>query len=114
NIDFEELNILNPNLSWSPDGRSLALSTKSGGKDMLALVKYETGEITRIKFPLLDAIESVSWSPDGKKIAFNGNIGGFVDIFVYNLVTEEFVNVTNDIFSDVEPAWTPDSKSILF
>ncbi|TNE74112.1 hypothetical protein EP331_02595 [bacterium] len=114
NIDFEELNILNPNLSWSPDGKTLALSSKSLGKDMLALVNYNTGEIKRIRFPKLDAIESVSWSPDGKQIAFNGNIGAYSDVFVYNLDTQDFLNVTNDVFSDYEPTWTPDSKSIVF
>ncbi|MDX1618570.1 MAG: hypothetical protein R3224_07270, partial [Balneolaceae bacterium] len=31
NVNFEELNILNPNLSWSPDGEKIALSTKSKG-----------------------------------------------------------------------------------
>lgn len=114
NVDFEELNILNPNLSWSPDGKQLALSSKSLGKDMLALVEYETGKVTRIRFPKLDAIESVAWSPDGKKIAFNGNLGAFSDIFVFNLETEEFFNITNDVFSDFEPAWTADSKSVIF
>ncbi|WP_395261710.1 peptidase MA family metallohydrolase [Halalkalibaculum sp. DA3122] len=114
NINFEELNILNPNLSWSPDGSKLTLSAKSKGADDLAIVDYETGEIQKIKFPRLDAIGSVSWSPDGQKIAFDGNIGPYQDIFIYNLQTREFMNLTNDVISDMEPVWSSDSRSVYF
>jgi len=114
NVNFEELNILNPNLSWSPDGTKIALSSKSKGSDDLAIVDYSTGNVQKIKFPRLDAIGSVSWSPDNKKIAFDGNIGPYQDIYVYNLETQEFLNLTNDIISDYEPAWSSDSQSVYF
>ena len=114
NIDFEELNILEPNLSWSPDGSKLTLSTKTKGSDNLAIVDYETGSVQKIKFPRLDAMGSVAWSPDGRKIAFDGSIGPFQDIFVYNVETREFSNVTNDAISDYEPAWSADSETIYF
>lgn len=114
NINFEELNILNPNLSWSPDGSKIALSAKSKGSDNLAIADYNTGKVRMISFPKLDAIGSVDWAPDGNKIAFDGNIGPFQDIYVYNLQTKEFNNVTNDVISDYEPAWGGDSETIYF
>ncbi|MGD8426129.1 MAG: peptidase MA family metallohydrolase [Balneolaceae bacterium] len=114
NINFEELNILNPNLSWSPDGQKIALSAKSKGHDNLAIVDYNTGKVRMVKFPKLDAIGSVAWSPDGDKIAFDGNIGAFQDIYVYNLKTKAFNNVTDDVISDYEPAWGGDSQTIYF
>jgi Tol biopolymer transport system component len=114
NVDFEELNILRPNLSWSPDGRSLALSTTSKGKGDIAIVDYHTGRVEKLEFPDLDAIRSVAWSPDGDKIAFQANRGSFPDIYVYNIKTGEFINVTNDVFSDRDPAWSFDSESVLF
>jgi len=114
NVNFEGLNILNPNLSWSPDGQKIALSAKSKGNDNLAIVDYNTGKVRMIKFPKLDAIGSVAWSPDGDKIAFDGHIGAFQDIYVYNLKTQEFNNVTDDIISDYEPSWGADSQTIYF
>lgn len=114
NINFEELNILNPNLTWSPDGEKIALSSKSKGQDHLAIVDYNTGKVRMIQFPKLDAIGSVAWSPDGNKIAFDGNIGPYQDIYVYNLNTQEFNNVTNDVISDYTPAWGADSQTIYF
>ncbi|OAN62552.1 hypothetical protein A8B79_03115 [Balneola sp. EhC07] len=114
NPDFEELNILNPNLTWSPDGSKVALSTKTKGRDDIAIIDYNTKEIEKIKFPNIDAIGSVSWSPDGAKIAFDGNIGPFQDVFVFDLNTKELKNLTRDIYSDREPAWSSDSKSVYF
>ncbi len=114
NVNFESLNILNPNLSWSPDGEKIALSTKSKGMEQLAIVDYETGKVNKIAFSRVDAVGSVAWSPDGDKIAFDGNRGPYQDIFVYNLETKEFTSLTNDIFTDKEPAWSGDSKSVFF
>lgn len=111
---FEELNILNPNLSWSPDGRKIALSSKSQGSYNLAIVDYETLKSETIKFPSLDAINSVAWSPDGNKIAFDGNRGPYQSIFVYNLDTGDFQTLTSDVFTDKEPAWGANSEQIYF
>lgn len=114
NTEFEELNILDPNLTWSPDGRFLALSTKSKGKDDLAIVSYETGEVTKIRLEELDAIGSVSWSPNGRYLAFDANRGGYQDVFIYDLEKKTYSNLTQDLFSDNNPTWSADSKSIIF
>ncbi|MDG5766539.1 peptidase MA family metallohydrolase [Balneolales bacterium ANBcel1] len=114
NVDFEELNILRPNLSWSPDGRYITLSTRSGGSVDLAIVEYRTGNVQKILFPELDAIGSVSWSPDGTKIAFQGNRGPFTNIYIYDLENDDFISGTDDVFSDWDPSWTADSQAILF
>ena len=96
--DFEELNIITPGLTWSPDGKKIALSAKSGGYDVIYIIDVESGD--KITIPLeLDAIKSVNWSPDGKYLAFVGHNAIQSDIYIWNLNTKVLTNLTNDIFS---------------
>ncbi len=111
--DFEELNILTPGLSWSPDGSKIALSAKSGGWDVIYIIDIESRK--RNTLPVrLDGIRSVTWSPDGKWIAFVGQTPRQSDLYIFNLETEELKNLTDDIFSDDDPAWSYDGKFIFF
>ena len=111
--DFEELNILTPGLTWSPDGTKIALSAKRSGFDAIYIFDVESGdrEILDINF---DAVESVTWSNDEKTLAFIGQNARQSDLYLYNFETRETKNLTNDIFSDSDPAWSLDDNSIYF
>jgi Tol biopolymer transport system component len=111
--DFEELNLLHPSLTWSPDNKRIALSTKAGGNDELTIIDVESEERTQIPVKML-GIESVNWSRDGNKIAFMAHNSEQSDIYVYDLSNQELRNITNDIFSDFDPVWTPDGKKIIY
>ncbi|MCH8032918.1 MAG: PD40 domain-containing protein [Bacteroidetes bacterium] len=111
--DFEELNIIAPGLTWSPDGKTLAISALSHGYDLIYLLDVENEEFTTISLDL-DAINGLSWSWDGKSLAFVGQTPRQSDIYVYNLETEELKNLTDDIFSDSDPEWNHKGDEIYF
>lgn len=112
--DFESLRILTPGLTWSPDGRFLALAVKSGPTDAIAVINVETGAHVRYRIPGVEQILSLAWSPDGRRIAFAGTQRAQSDIYVLDLRTGETINYTNDVFSDHEPAWRPDGRALVF
>jgi Tol biopolymer transport system component len=122
--DFEQLNVLTPGISWSPDSKKIAISAKSGGEDAIFLIDAKNGKYEKILLGF-STITSVNWSPDGTKIAFVGIKNSASDIFYYDLENSELgnknknenqkvVNVTNDVFTDSYPIWSSDSKSIYF
>lgn len=111
--DFEELNLLHPSLTWSPDNKRIALSTKSGGYDDITIIDVENDETYNIPVKM-PGIETVNWSRDGNKIAFMAHNSQQSDIYVYDFNTKQITNITNDIFSDFDPVWTPDNKKIIF
>jgi Tol biopolymer transport system component len=111
--NFEELHLLTPGMSWSPDGKRIALSSKAGEQDAIFIIDVATGEQEQLTFGLA-GVFSVDWSPKGDEIAFVGNTTSESDIFVYNLKTKRLVNLTNDIYSDERPVWSPDGRKIYF
>jgi Tol biopolymer transport system component len=111
--NFEELKILTPAITWSPDGKQVALATKAGEQDAILIVDAEDGDQEKLEFGL-DGIFSVDWSHQGDKIAFVGNKGPQSDIYVYDINTKSLKNITDDIFSDSDPTWSPDGKTIYF
>lgn len=111
--DFEELNILTPGLTWSPDGEKIAVSAKRNGFDVIYIFDLEEDDLEVISLNF-DAIESVNWSNDGKYLAFVGQDPKQSDIYTYNFETKEVINITQDVFSDSDPAWSYDDKSIYF
>ncbi len=112
--EFESLRILTPGLTWSPDGKQIALAVKSSATDAIAVIHTETDETTHYRIPGIDQIVTVAWSPDGQHIAFEGSKDAQSDIYVLNLASQETINYTNDVFSDHEPSWSPDSQWLVF
>lgn len=111
--NFEELHLLTPGITWSPDGKKIALAVKAGESDAIMIIDVESGDEEKIAFEL-DGIFSVEWSPDGNKIAFVGLKAPQSDIYMYDLSTRQLQNLTNDIFSDFDPAFARDGKTIYF
>ncbi len=111
--NLEELHLLTPGISWSPDGKRIALATKAGEQDAILLIDAESGDQQKLTFGL-DGIFSVEWSPGGDALAFVGDQGARSDIYVYGLTTKKLVNLTDDVFSDAFPTWSPDGKQIYF
>ena len=112
--EFESLRILTPGLSWSPDGKSIALAVKSGPSDAIAVIDVTSRATVHYRIPNVDQIVSVAWSPEGNRIAFEASMDAQSDIYVLDLSSHETVNYTNDVFSDHEPAWRPDGSAIVF
>ncbi len=112
-LDFEELNLLTPGISWDPKGKKLAVSAKSGGEDALYIVDVESGNYTKKLFGL-KTLTSAIWSPDGATIAFVASVKQQSDIYLYYVATGKTEKLTNDIFSDQNPVWSPDSKTLYF
>ena len=111
--NFEELHLLTPKITWSPDGRKIAIAVKSGERDAIFIIDIKNGKKQKITFDL-DGIFSVDWSRDGTKLAFVGNKLSKSDIYVYDLKNKTLINLTNDVFSDATPVWAPDGKTIYF
>ena len=104
-----------PWMSWSPQGDRLAYFVRTERDRSLIVQNVVTRKI-EVRIPLndIDAPESPDFSPDGKLITFSGMQRADADIFVVNLETKEFKNLTHDPLAHYSPTWSPDGKSIVY
>ncbi|MEM1128273.1 MAG: peptidase S9, partial [Bacteroidota bacterium] len=111
---FESLRILSPGLSWSPDGTQLAIAVTSGDTEALAVVDVRSGRTTSYPLPQVDQLLSVDWHPSAPQVALSASTDAQSDLYVLDLTTQATTRLTNDLFSDHEPAWSPDGRALVF
>ncbi len=111
---FDSLSFIQSGGSWSPDGSRVAFITFSEGDNFLALIDVNSRKIETISVPGVQAISAVSWSPDGRTLAISGQMTGVSDLFLYDLQTKEVRRLTQDKFADLQPAFSPDGRTIAF
>lgn len=112
--NFEELHLLNPGIAWTPDGKEIAVVSKTGEYDDIFMIDVKTGAIKELSDLNLDGIDGIDFSPDGTELALSGYKPLQSDIYVYNMKTHKLRDLTNDIFSDEQPRWSPNGKLIYF
>jgi Tol biopolymer transport system component len=111
---FEELHLLTPGLTWTPDGKKILIASKAGKFDAISTIDVQSENIEQLPVPNLDAISELSSSPNGKYLALIGYKNGASDVYLYEYASKNFTNLTRDVFSDKDLAWSSDSKSLYF
>lgn len=101
--------------AWSSDSRQFAFVVFSKGRNVITISDVAEGKIVEeIKVPGVPAINNLTWSPDGNTLAFTGLVNGQSDIYTYNLSTKKVTQLTNDHYSDLQPNYLPDNRTIVF
>jgi TolB protein len=102
----------------SPDGKTVALTSRSNGYWDLYLLDLTTGARRR----LTDSLEydgSPAWSPDGQWLAYESYQEDNLEILIRPVASEpgethDLISLTDDPAIDHSPAWSPDGRSLAF
>lgn len=110
----DAINFLETAGAWSPNSAELAYVIQSKGKNKLMTIDLASGQKKVHNVTGVEAFTSPTWSPDGSKIVFSGLNEGVSDLYVFDFESQTTKNITDDIYSDMMPSWSLDSKSIYF
>ncbi len=112
---FDALRFTDSSGSWSWDGTRLAYVVFADGDKQMVLVDSRSGSIQKkIKIDGMGAIQGPAWSPDGRTIAFSGSKGGLSDLYLYDIESEETIQLSSDRNADFHPTFSPDGRTIAF
>jgi TolB protein len=99
----------------SPDGKSLAFSSRRNGYWDLYLLNLFTGTALRLT-DTRDYDAAPSWSPDGAFVAYESYTNNSMDIFIRSVLDLEQapLQLTQNSASNQSPAWSPLGRQIAF
>ncbi len=116
-FDFE-----NHSPIWLPDNQRISFLTTDGkGLFWWRIVNLENREIDQLTSPSYDFFfQTRAWSPDGTRIAYmsleeqKARNDGSSQIHVMDLGGMNDQALTENIWANMKPIWSPDSQQILF
>ncbi len=100
--------------AWSPDGRRIAFSSARTGPEQVWVVSANGGSLRHVSHRTSSCVDPV-WSPNGRWIAYSCMLG-FHRLLVARVGghTDRVVTHAGNLIAEEDPAWTPDSKTLLF
>jgi Tol biopolymer transport system component len=99
---------------FSPDGRSLLLSSDRSGVSQIYRADPDGSAATELTKLFGVTVGSPVWSPDGQKLLFDARQEGNPDIWMMNADGSQPRRLTTEPSEDVTGAWSRDGASIVF
>jgi len=103
-----------PLIAWHPAGKQFAVMRERKGKILLGFYDVEKKKYEESEFFNFDKILDISYSDNGQELLLSGVQKGQSDIFVYNLRSRTYEQVTRDLFDDFNPRFVNKSNGIVF
>lgn len=97
---------------WSKDGRYIAFVRDSGVDSSIIVLEVSTGKSQNINTAKIDL--DPEFSADGKSIYFSSAKSGLLNIWKYNLISEDMIMITDLDGHSRNPRLSSDGKTLFF
>lgn len=112
---LDDFNFIESAGTWSPNSREFAFVAFKKGKNVLVIKDaLEAKTVDEFDIKGVPAFTNPAWSPDGKTIVVNGLADGQHDLYAIDVKTKKVQQLTNDLYSEMHPHWSPDGTKLLF
>jgi len=103
-----------PITAWHPSSELISIITEKKGKIWLVLYNTRTKKSEKRELFNFEKILSVDYSDDGREFVFTAVQKGRSDVYIYNIVSNTYQKITDDIFTDVDARFMDRSRKVVF
>lgn len=103
-----------PLLAWHPTGKLLAYIVEEKGFIWLYLYNLEEKKYNKQILYNIQKVTDFAYSDNGQNLLMSAVQNGQSDIFIFNIAASSFEQITNDIYSDLNPRFINNSRQIVF
>jgi hypothetical protein len=103
-----------PELAWHPSGEILTIVTEMKGRAFIGQYSLEEKKWNEKELFRLEKVISMDYSRDGKKIIMSGVNRGQTDLYLYQVIGNNYEQLTNDIYDDLNPKFIGNGESVIF
>jgi Tol biopolymer transport system component len=110
----QETDVSFPLMAWHPSGLVVTMIRERKGFLWLDFYTVNTKKWEHGKLFNFEKVLDFSYSPDGQSLVLSAVQKGQSDIFVYNLRTRTYDQVTKDFYDDLQPRFVNNGRAIAF
>lgn len=103
-----------PVLAWHPSGEMLTYIFEKRANAWIGNYAIESGKHTRKELYLIEKINSMQYSPDGKRMILSAVNRGQTDLYLYQVIGNNFEQLTKDIWDDLDPSFIENGNRVIF
>lgn len=111
---IDDVDFIESGGTWSPDGEQFAYVVVSRGRSQLMIKSRKGRTVNSFSFDNLSKFAYPNWSPDGRYVVVSGLEEGQTDLWRIDMRTKRATRLTNDIYSEIMPYYSPDGRRIYF
>jgi WD40 repeat protein len=103
-----------PLLAWHPTGKILSILVEKKGEIYLYSYLMDEKKMSKVILYQFEKVLDMSYSDDGRSMVMSAVQLGQSDIFVYDIGSNSYFQVTKDHYDDLYPRFVNGSREIIF
>jgi hypothetical protein len=103
-----------PVLAWHPSGEILTYIFEKRANAWIGNYNLADKKHTQKELYLIEKINSMHYSPDGKRMILSAVNRGQTDLFLYQVIGNNFEKLTNDKWDDLTPSFIEGGRRVIF
>lgn len=103
-----------PLLAWHPTGKILSILVERKGEIFLYYYLLDEKKMETVILYQFEKVLDMAYSDDGRSLVMSAVQNGQSDIYVYDIGSNSYQQITRDHFDDLYPRFINGSKEIIF